>query len=46
MRDKKKQGLNLKAGYARIRINGVWKKWSEVERGEGLEKEHAKKDSI
>lgn len=26
VRDKKEQGLNVKAGYARVRINGVWKK--------------------
>lgn len=45
MRDKKEQGLNVKAGYVRVRINGMMKKWSEVERGECPEREHAEEDS-
>lgn len=40
---KKEQGLNV-AKFARVRIDGVWKKWVEVERGGYSEKGQAEKN--
>lgn len=47
VKEKKEKGLNVKARYARIKINEIWKKWVEIERDEGIgnsEREEERKD--
>lgn len=34
----------MKAGYAKVKINGVWEKWAEMERGEYSEKGYVEED--
>lgn len=34
-------GRDVKVGYARVRINGIWKRWEEIEKRE-IDKETEK----
>lgn len=44
MKEEKRKGKDVKVGLGRVRINGKWRKWEEIEgkeedRGEGENKE-------
>lgn len=34
----------MKAGYAKVKINGMWEKWAEMERGEYSGKGYVEED--
>lgn len=41
-REKRKEGVEVKVGYGKVRVAGRWKEWKEIKRGERgsyLEKE-------
>lgn len=43
-REKRSEGMDVKIGYGKLRINGEWKYWSEMEKiiGKDLEEKESK----